>query len=108
MSILKGPSSSFVAKYRPISITSLLSNVIEVAFRFVSDRNGTQWRTSNQSVAHRKGLGTCNTLLFVFHTLQTIVYWRVYSRHTVYWRVCSRHTVYWRVYSRLGLCRLTS
>ena len=70
--ITEGPPSSFVANYRPISITSVLSKVFE---RLVSvrlgrfmERNGV---LSTTQFAYRKGLGTCDALLCVSHTLQS-------------------------------------
>ena len=49
--IPKGPLSSSVANYRPISITSVLSKVFErlVSFR-LRRLNGTQWYASNHPV----------------------------------------------------------
>ena len=70
--ILKGPSSSSVANYRPISITSVLSKVFE---RMVSVRLGRLMERSDvlptTQYAYRKGLGTCDSLLCVSHTLQS-------------------------------------
>ena len=70
--IPKGPTSFSVVNYRPISITSVLSKVFE---RLVSvrlgrfmERNGVLPTTQ---FAYRKGLSTCDALLFVFHTLQS-------------------------------------
>ena len=70
--ILKGPPSSSVANSRPISTTSVLSKVFE---SLVSVRLG---RFIERSVvlpttqfAYRKGLGTCDALLCVTHTLQS-------------------------------------
>ena len=60
--IPKGPPSSSVANYRPISITSILSKVFE---RLVSVRLG---RTQ---FAYRKGLSTCDARLCMSHTLQS-------------------------------------
>ena len=69
--IPKGPPSSSVANYRPISITSVLSMVFE---RLVSVRLG-RFRERNgvlptTQFAYRKGLGTCDAFLCVSHTLQ--------------------------------------
>ena len=68
--IPKGPPSSSVANYRLISITSVLSKVFE---RLVSvhlggfmERNGVLPTTQ---FTYRKGLGTCDALLRVSHTL---------------------------------------
>ena len=70
--ILKGPPSSSVANYRPISITSVLSKVFE---RLVSVRFGQFMERSGVlptiQFAYRKGLGTCDALLCVSHTLQS-------------------------------------
>ena len=68
----EGPPSSSVANYRPISITSVLSKVVE---RLVSVRLGRYMERSGvlptTKFAYRKGLGTCDALLCVFHTLQS-------------------------------------
>ena len=65
-SIPKGPPSSSVANYRPISITTELSMVFE---RLVSVRLGGIMECSGvlptTQFAYRKGLGTCGTLLCV-------------------------------------------
>ena len=70
--ILKGPPSSSVANYRPISITSVLSKVFE---RLVSVRLGRFMERSGvlqtTQFAYQKGLGTCDALLCVAHTLQS-------------------------------------
>ena len=70
--IPKGPPSSSVDNYPPISITSVLSQVFE---RLVSVRLGRFMECSGvlstTQFAHRKGLGTCNALLCVCHTLQS-------------------------------------
>ena len=70
--ILKGPLSSSVAKYRPISITSVLSKVFEC---LESVRLGRFMECSGvlptTQFAYRKGLGTCDALLCVSHTLQS-------------------------------------
>ena len=61
--IPKGPPSCFVAKYRPISVTSGLSKVFE---RLVSVQVGRFMECSgvlpNTQFAYRKGLGTCDAL----------------------------------------------
>ena len=71
-SIPKGPPSSSVANYRPISITSVLSKVFE---RLVSARLGRFMESSGvlptTQFAYRKGLGTCDGLLCVSYTLQS-------------------------------------
>ena len=70
--IPKGPPSSSVANYRPISITSLLSKVFE---HLVSVHLGRFMECSGvlptTQFAYRKGLGTCDALLCVSHTLQS-------------------------------------
>ena len=70
--IQKGPPSSSVANYRPISITSVLSKVFE---RLVSVRLGRFMERSGvlptTQFAYRKGLGTCDALLWVSHSLQS-------------------------------------
>ena len=70
--IPKGPSSSSVANYRPIYITPALSKVFErlVAVRLgrLMERCGVLPTTQ---FAYRKGLGTCDALLCVSHTLQS-------------------------------------
>ena len=61
--IPKGPPSSSVANYGPISITSVLSEVFE---RLVSVRFGRFMECSGvlpiTQFAYRKGLGTCDAL----------------------------------------------
>ena len=70
--IPKGPPSSSVTNYRPISITSVLSKVFE---RLVSVRLGRFMEHSGvlptTQFAYRKGLGTCDALLCLSHTLQS-------------------------------------
>ena len=70
--IPKGPPSSSIANYRPISITSVLSKVFEwlasVRLGLFMVRNGV---LPNTQFAYRKGLGTCDALLCVSHTLQS-------------------------------------
>ena len=70
--ILKGPQSSSVANYRPISTTSVLSKVFE---RLVSVRLEQFMECSGvlptTQFAYPKGLGTCDALLCVSHTLQS-------------------------------------
>ena len=69
--IPKGPPSSSIANYRPISITSVLSKVFE---RLVSVRLGRFMERSGvlriTQLAYRS-LGTCDALLGVSHTLQS-------------------------------------
>ena len=64
--------STPVANYRPISITSVLSKVFE---RLVSVRLGRFMERSgvlpNTQFAYQKGLGTCDALLCLSHTLQS-------------------------------------
>ena len=64
--IPKGPPSSSVANYRPISIASVLSKVFE-RLMSVMERSGVLPTTQ---FAYRNGLGTCDALLCVSHTLQ--------------------------------------
>ena len=70
--IPKGPLSSSVANYRPISTTSVKSKVFEL---LVSVRLGRFMERSGvlptTQFAYRKGLGTCDALLFMSHTLQS-------------------------------------
>ena len=70
--ILKGPPSSSIANYRPISITSVLSQVFErlvsVCLGRFMERSGVLPTTQ---LAYRKGLGTCYALLCLSHTLQS-------------------------------------
>ena len=69
--IPKGPPSSSVANYRPISITSVLSNVFE---RLVSGLGRFMERCGvlpTTQFAYWKGLGTCDALLCMSHTLQS-------------------------------------
>ena len=70
--IPKGPPSSSVANYRTISITSVLSKVFErlvsVSLGRFMERSGVLPTTQ---FAYRKGLGTCDALLCVSHTLQS-------------------------------------
>ena len=73
--IPKGPPSSSVDNYRPISITSILSKVFE---RLVSvrlgrfmERNGVLPTTQ---FAYRKSQDTCDALLCLSHTLLSALY----------------------------------
>ena len=70
--IPKGPPSSSVANYRPIFITSVLSTVFEhlvfVRLGRFMERSGVLPTTQ---FAYRKGLGNCDALLCVSHTLQS-------------------------------------
>ena len=85
--IPKGPLSSSVANYRPISVTSVFSKVFE---RLVLVRLGRFMERSGvlptTQFAYRKGLGTCDALLCMSHTLQSAL----------------------ESGRRLGSCRLTS
>ena len=68
----KGPLSSSVTNYRPISITSVLSKVFE---RLVSVRLGRFMECSGvlptTQFAYRKRLGNCDARLCVSHALQS-------------------------------------
>ena len=70
--IPKDPPSSSVANYQPISITSVLSKVFEhlvlVCLGRFMECSGVLPTTQ---FAYRKGLGTCDALLCVSHTLQS-------------------------------------
>ena len=70
--IPKGPPSSSLANYRQISIASVLSKVFErlvpVRLGRFMERNGVLPTTQ---FAYRKGLGTCDELLCVSHTLKS-------------------------------------
>ena len=70
--ISKGPSSSSVANYRPISITPALSKVFErlVAVRLGRFIEYCDVLPTTQFV-YRKALGICDALLCVSHTLQS-------------------------------------
>ena len=70
--IRKGPSSSSVANYRPISITPVLSKLFEclVAVRLARFMEHCGVLPTTQ-FAYRKGLGTCDALLCVSHRLQS-------------------------------------
>ena len=69
--IKKDPPSSSVANYRPISTTSVLSEVFE---RLVSVRLGRFMELCGAlpttQFAYRRGLATCHALFCVSHTLQ--------------------------------------
>ena len=70
--IPKGPPSSSVVNYLPISRTSVLSKVFE---RLVLVRLGRFMERSGvlptTQFAYRKSLGTCDALLCVSHTLHS-------------------------------------
>ena len=72
--IPKGPPPSSVANYRPISITSVLSKVfkrlVSVRLGRVTERSGALLTTQ---FAYREDLGTCDALLAVSHTLQSVL-----------------------------------
>ena len=74
--IPKGPPSSSVANYRPISITSVFSKVFE---RLVSVHLGRFMERSGvlptTQFAYRIGLGTCDALLCVQYTAECIGEW---------------------------------
>ena len=67
-----GPHSSSASNYRPISLTPILSKVFE---RLVSVRPGRFMECGgvlpSTQFAYRKGLGTCDAILCVAHTLQS-------------------------------------
>ena len=70
--IPKGPPSSSASNYRPISLTPILSKVFERLVsvclgRFMEGRG----ELPTTQFAYRKGLGTCDALLCVAHTLQS-------------------------------------
>ena len=69
--IPKGPPSSSVVNYRPISMTSVLSKAFErlVSVRLIRFIKCSGVLPTTQ-FAYRKGLGTCDALLCVSHTLQ--------------------------------------
>ena len=71
--IPKGPLPSSVANFRPIPITSVLSNAFE---RLMSVRLGRFMERYGvlpaPQFAYQKGLGTCNSLLCVSHALQSV------------------------------------
>ena len=70
--IPKGPSSSSVANYRPISLTPVLSKVFEhlVAVRLGRFMEHCGVLRTTQ-FAYQKGLGICDALFCVSHTLQS-------------------------------------
>ena len=70
-SIPKGPPSSSASNYRPISITPILSKRFErlvsvPLVRFMESRGV----LPTTQFAYRKGLGTCDALHCLAHTLQ--------------------------------------
>ena len=70
--IPKCPPYSSASNYRPISVTPLLSKVFK---HLVSVRPGCFMECRSvlptTQFAYRKGLGTCDTLLCVAHTIQS-------------------------------------
>ena len=70
--IPKSPPSSSVSNCRPISLTPILSKVFE---RLVSVRLGRFMECRGvlptTQFAYRKGLGTCDAILCVAHTVQS-------------------------------------
>ena len=70
--IPKGPPSSSASNNRPISLIPILSNVFE---RLVSVRHGRFMEgrgvLPTTQFDYRKGLGTCDAILFVAHSLQS-------------------------------------
>ena len=74
--IPKGPPSTSASNYRPISLTPILSKVFERLMsvrlgRLVLGVYGMQRCLPTTQFAYRKGLGTCDALLCVAHTLQS-------------------------------------
>ena len=70
--IPKGPPSSSASNYRPISLKPILSKVFELLVsvrlgRFMEGRGV----LPTTEFAYRKGLGTCDALLCVAHSLQS-------------------------------------
>ena len=69
---LKGPPSSSVIHYRPIPVTSVLSKVfdcmVSVHLESFMERSGA---LPTIQFAYKKGLGTCDALWCVSHTLQS-------------------------------------
>ena len=70
--IPKGPPSSSASNYRPISLTPILSKVFEHLVlvrlgRFMECRG----ELPSTQFAYIKGLGTCDAILCVAHTLQS-------------------------------------
>ena len=67
-----GPSSSSASNHRPISLTHILSNVFEspVSVRLGCFMEG-RGVLPTTKFAYRKGLGTCDSLLCVAHSLQS-------------------------------------
>ena len=74
--ILKDPPSSTVTDYRQIFIMPVLSMVFE---QFVSVQLGRFMERSSvllsTQLTSRKGLCTCDALLCVFHTIQSVGEW---------------------------------
>ena len=70
--IPKGPPSSSASNYRPISLTPILSKVFEhlVLVHLLHFMEGRGVLPTTQ-FTYRKGLGTCDALLFMAHTLQS-------------------------------------
>ena len=70
--IPKGPPSSSVTNYQPIFITSVLTKVFERLMSFRLGRFMERTRVfRTRQFAYWKGLGTCDALLCVSHTLQS-------------------------------------
>ena len=78
--IPKGPPSSSASNYRPISLTPILSKVFErlVPVRLGRFMEGRGLLPTTQ-FAYRKGLGSCDALLCVAHTLHRML-WRLGRR----------------------------
>ena len=69
--IPKSPPSSSASNYRPISITLILSKVFECLVVRLGHFMECRGALPTTQFSYRKVLGTCDTLLFVAHTLQS-------------------------------------
>ena len=73
MGMSKVPPSSSITSYRSISITSVLSKVIEPLVSVCLGRRKEHSAVlSTTQFDYRKGLGTFDELLYVPHTLQSV------------------------------------
>ena len=79
--IPKGRPSSSASNYRPISLTPILSKVFEHLVS-VSPTRSMECRgvLPTTQLAYRKGLGTCDALLCVAHTVQNALVIRQEAR----------------------------